>query len=72
MRRARRGEMGNDGQEGIDKPSAAFRALARVFEFILERGEDIVWNEHMAVLFLLYISTGYRRNYSRFDALIQP
>jgi hypothetical protein len=34
--------MGNDGQEGIDKPNAAFRAFARVFEFILERGEDIV------------------------------
>lgn len=33
--------MGNDGQEGIDKPSAAFEAFARVFKIILERGEDI-------------------------------
>jgi hypothetical protein len=41
IRGTRRGEVGNDGQEGIDKPSAAFEAFARVFKLILERDEYI-------------------------------
>jgi hypothetical protein len=33
--------MGNNSQEGIDKPGTSFIAFATVFKFLLERREDI-------------------------------